>query len=59
MLERGNGSVKRQRASMENYVEQNRISIFSGGPAILMSKLDAAAEASTHRLMQTVPFPLT
>ncbi|QRW06436.1 GTPase SLIP-GC protein [Ceratobasidium sp. AG-Ba] len=45
MLERGTGSVARQKLLFHNFVDRHRATIFRGGADQLFGKLDAAAES--------------
>lgn len=49
MMERGRGSVARQKDVVNNGVQDARGDMFAGGSNILMSKLAIAAEVSANR----------
>ncbi|KAG9038318.1 hypothetical protein FRB95_001730 [Tulasnella sp. JGI-2019a] len=50
MLERGTGSVKRQKTYFHNFIEGERDTLFSGGSTVLMERLAQAAESIGNAL---------
>lgn len=46
MLERGTGSVRRQKDYVHGFIERERHTLFSGGSNVLMERLVQAAEVS-------------